>query len=457
MTASDLLARSKSALPSPGAVMSAPVRVGPQRGDKFALLTLFVFVAFEVFQGPLRYYLSKMGGVVLAYVPKGLMLVALSALVVRTLWTLRLDKAVLSAVAVFALFAAVGIYFTHSINQPFMGAFSLLPLLFGIVAEPAISRFSERLLPYTFFLWVCVAVGVGYNHFHSVPWAGFTYQLGDTEVEASRDWSYFGVERVAGFARASFEAATQLLFLGLSCSILFRKKILAVFVWATTGVLIAITTTKTTLGLFFFLTVIFPLVAPRFVSRNVKRTIGKLLPFMLAMIGILLPASTLVSKIGATFATQDSGTLFTSFGIRLAEMWPNTFAMLFKHGSVLLGRGLGGIGAAQKVFEPDIYSPGDNVYLYLYVTFGILALGLIWVFTRAIGQLRFEESPIAMLIWFLGISILMEGWTVSCIEGGTMGLVMGLVIAFSVRRTRKSRGQLPAKSAIRQAKRAQFS
>jgi hypothetical protein len=344
------------------------------------------------------------------------------------------------AAAVFAIFIAVGVYFTHRISQPLMGTFSLLPMLFGVTAAPAFARYGERVLPYVLALWICVAVGVGYNYFHSMPWTGFTYQLGDAEVEASRDWSYFGVERVAGFARASFEAATQLLFLGLTCSLLLRGKGLAILIWVATGGLIAVTTTKTTLGLFFFLTVLFPMVAPRFVPRVFKRVVGTVLPFTLASVGVLLPASTLVSKIGASFATQDSGTLFTSFGIRLAEMWPDTFTMIFKHGSVLLGRGLGGIGAAQKIFEPDIYSPGDNVYLYLYATFGIFALALIWVFTRSVSRLRFAGSRLALLVWFLGVSIMMEGWTVSCIEGGSMGLIMGIVIAFSIRPTGEAHG-----------------
>jgi len=208
-----------------------------RRGDKFILLTLLMFVVFEVFQGPLRYYLSHMGGVFLAYAPKGLMLVAFVALVIRILWTLRVKRTVLGAAATFTVFMAVGVHFTHGMAQPFMGVFSLMPLLFGIVAEPTFSRFGDRILPYAFGLWLCVAVGVGFNYLHSMPWTGFTYQLGDAEVEASRDWTYLGVERIAGFARASFEAAVQLLSLGLVCVVLFRRKSLAFIVWAATGCL----------------------------------------------------------------------------------------------------------------------------------------------------------------------------------------------------------------------------
>lgn len=410
-----------------------------QRGDSFILLTLFIFLVFEVLQGPLRYYLSLMGGVFLAYAPKGLMLLAFFALVIRTLWTLRLNKVVLMTAAAFALFMAVGAYCTHSIAQPLMGVFSLMPMLFSIVAEPSFSRFGERIRPYVLALWLCAAVGVGYNYFHSMPWTGFTYQLGDAEVEASRDWSYFGVERVAGFARASFEAAAQLLVLGLACSILLRHKSLAFIVWITTGALIAVTTTKTTLGLYFFLTILLPMVVPRLAPRFLKRAVGALLPFILALVGVLLPVSTLLSKVGSSFANQDSGTLFASFGIRLAQMWPDTFTMIFSHGSVLLGRGLGGIGAAQKIFEPDIYSPADNVYLYLYATFGVFALAIIWVFTRSVSRLKFAGNRMTMLFWLMGISIMMEGWTVSCIEGGTMAVVMGLTVAFSTRLNKSTR------------------
>jgi len=429
----------------PGGAVIDRQQAALQHGDMFVLLTLLVFLIFEVLQGPLRYYLSSMGGVVLAYAPKGLMLLALVALVIRVLWKLRLDKTVLATGAVFALFVLVGIYYTHRISQPLMGVFALMPMLFGVVAEPAFSRFGERILPYAIALWLCVAIGVGYNYFHTMPWTGFSYQLGDAEVEVSRDWTYFGVERIAGFARASFEAAMQLLVLGLVCSVLLRNRVFAFAVWGATGVLIAITTTKTTLGLYFFLTILLPLLVPRAAPGVLKRTAGRVLPVVLALIGVLLPASTQFSKIGSSFANQDSGTLLVSFGMRLAQMWPDTFTMIFKHGSVLLGRGLGGIGAAQKIFEPDFYSPADNVYLYLYATFGVLALAIIWAFTRALSRLKFAGNRMATLTWFLGISILMEGWTVSCVEGGTTAVGAGLVAAFSIRLTK---GGYPRRKSI---------
>ncbi|KLD63200.1 hypothetical protein Y882_12370 [Dyella japonica DSM 16301] len=404
-----------------------------RQGDAFILSTIFIFLIFEVLQGPLRYYLSMMGGVVLAYAPKGLMALAFFFLLIRTLWTFRLDKTVMGTLAGFAVFAAVGVYFTHGIGQPVMGLFALIPVLFGVIAEPAFSRLGERCLPYALVLWLCVAVGVGINFFHSMPWTGFTYQLGDAEVEVSRDWSYFGVERIAGFARASFEAAMQLLFLGLVCSILVRSKVIAFIVWISTGILIAVTTTKTTLGLYFFLAILLPLMAPRAAPSIFKRVIGPMVPWTMALIGVLLPASTLVSKVGAGFANQDSGTLLVSFGMRLAQMWPDTFTLIFKHGSALLGRGLGGIGSAQKIFEPDLYSPADNLYLYLYAVFGVFALVVIWVFTRAVSRLKFTGDRMSTLFWFLGVSILMEGWTVSCIEGGTTALATGLTVAFCIR------------------------
>lgn len=401
--------------------------------DGFILSTIFIFLIFEVLQGPLRYYLSMMGGVVLAYAPKGLMALAFIFLLIKTLWTLRLEKTVTGALAGFATFAAVGCYFTHGIGQPVMGIFALIPVLFGVIAEPAFSRLDGRILPYALVLWLCVAVGVGFNYFHSMPWTGFTYQLGDAEVEVSRDWSYFGVERIAGFARASFEAAMQLLFLGLVCSILVRSKVIALIIWISTGVLIAVTTTKTTLGLYFFLTIMLPIVVPRAAPSIIKRLVGPTVPWTMSLIGILLPASTLVSKAGASFANQDPGNLLVSFGMRLSQVWPDTFTLIFKHGNALLGRGLGGIGSAQKIFEPDLYSPADNLYLYLYAVFGLFALVIIWVFTRAVSRLKFTGNRMGTLFWFLGVSILMEGWTVSCIEGGTTALATGLTVAFSIR------------------------
>lgn len=413
--------------------MVGPLDNVSRRGDKFMLISLFLFLVFEVLQGPLRYYLSQAGGVILAYAPKALMLVVFIAVAIQALWSKRLSRLVLTVASLFVVSITVGFCFARSVSQPFLGIFSLVPMLFGVVAEPAVSRFGPRICPYALGLWLCVAVGVTFNYFHSVPWTGFTYQLGDAEVEVSREWTYFGANRIAGFARASFEAATQLLFLGLVSSILLGSRTLALTVWLVTGVLIAATTTKTTLGLYFFLTIAFCLVLPRFVQAGFQRAVKEVLPIVIALVGILLPIGSMFLSRATQSGDQGSGTLFASFAIRLQQMWPDTFAMIFNHGSVLLGRGIGGVGAAQKIFEPDLYSPADNMYLYLYATFGVFSLVIIWTVTRAVVRLRRGRDPMTTLVWLLGISILMEGWTISCIEGGTMAVITGLVVAFSVR------------------------
>jgi hypothetical protein len=51
--------------------------------------------------------------------------------------------------------------------------------------------------------------------------------------------------------------------------------------------------------------------------------------------------------------------------------------LLTKEGSYLFGRGLGGVGTAQDLFESNIYVSPDNLFLYLFAVFGILSVAAI--------------------------------------------------------------------------------
>jgi hypothetical protein len=122
-----------------------------------------------------------------------------------------------------------------------------------------------------------------------------------------------------------------------------------------------------------------------------------------------------------------------SFVERMQDMWPRAVALFDDPFQILWGRGLGGIGMAQRLGEPTRYNAADSLMLYILLTFGIL--GLIYVAYFVAGALRYVCEHSAgmtsalvrgwMAIWFS------VGFTTSMIEDlGTevaIGLAIGLV------------------------------
>ena len=411
--------------------------------DKLILAVLFLFLTLEIFQGVLRYYLTVTGMPLLIYLPKLLMSTAFVALALETVRTFQIRRTVFGAAMLFIAFLLVGLFYTQSVVQPLFGAFALLPLLFAVLAEPAVSRLGERLLPFSAVLWISAAAGVVYDYVSEVPWSGLRYELGGLEVVGSRAWTTFGIERVAGFSRASFEVADQLLYLALACVILGRRKGLAFLIWGATGALIALTTTKRTAIVYLLLTLLLPAMRGGLGPKKLRRALAATLPIVVVLVGIGLPLSTLLVQYRLDLDSFMSKFLFASFEERLTWTWPEGLSLVFRHGSILLGRGLGGIGVAQKYFEPELYAFADNLYLYLYATFGFVGLWLVGVYAAGICRLSMIRERWSQLMWFLAVAALMGGWTVDGVEGAFTSVILGLTLAYVMRKRRRA-GSAPA-------------
>ena len=421
--------------------MNASKRYPFSRGriDAAIVAILAAYLLTEIFAGPLRFYLSQVGAAALVYLPKAL--VVATVLVGGLLWIHvgRANTLIITTVVLLSVFVGVGALFAPSIARPAFGAFVLVPLIYAMQSEPAFTRLGNRLLPYIALLWAAVAIGVALDYFSDVPWTGAAYQLGDVEVEGSRDWSTFGLERVAGFARASYEAADQLLILALPLVLLSRWKLAKVLLWLITGLLIAVTTTKKTAATYLLLTLFFPVFGFGMVPAWAKTYCRIVLPIIIAVIGIALPASVLLMDYTLDLDSFVSQFLFASFEDRLTLVWPASLSLAFEHGSTFLGRGIGGIGTAQNYFEPSLYMPGDSLYVYLYVTFGVTAFVLIGLYVSWLSRLRAEVDAQDRLMWFLGIAVLMNGWANNGVESAIMAIAIGLTFSYAYTRHAKSR------------------
>lgn len=391
----------------------------------------------EVFSGPLRFYLAQAGLSALVYLPKILIVGVVITTVLHTLYQGRIRPLYGAVLTVFVLFGLVGWIFTGNPLQPAFGIFALLPLIFAVMAEPIVRQAGRRILPYIALLWLATALGVVLDYMWELPWTGLAYKLGEFEIEGSREWTTLGVERVAGFARASFAAADQLLLLALPLVLLGRSKTAKLFVWLATGALIFLTTTKKTGGGFLVLSVLMPLMSTTNVPALFRRALTAGMPFLIATIGIGLPISTFFVAYRLDLDSFWSQMLFASFEDRLTVVWPASLALALEHGSVVLGRGIGGIGVAQKPFEPLSHMPGDNLFIYLYVTFGILALAFVWVYVRSLTQLDTRHSAWSRLMWAVGIAILLNGLTGNVMESPITATLLGISMAYAYAAARR--------------------
>lgn len=398
--------------------------------QRLQLSLLFIFLFSEVMTGPLRFLLSMANLSALVYVPKILLAATVLGVTLYRLYVGRISTAFALTLLIFALSSLVGWIYTGNLMQPAFGIFALVPLLYAVMAEPALRKAGSRILPYVVVLWCLAAVGVAIDYYTNVPWTGLEYTLGGFSVEGSREWTTFGFERVAGFARASFEAADQLLLLSIVIVFLSERKLLKPIVWIATGILIYWTTTKKTSGTWIILTLVLPWMNAHFTPTVIIRQAAWVIPTLAALIGIALPVSTLFITYQLNLNDFVSQVLFASFDERLTYVWPASLDLALTHGSPFFGRGIGGIGIAQKYFEEILQMPADNFFIYLYVIFGVFSLPLIYFYTKRAAAVFIKKQDYANLMWALCTAILFGGWAGNVMESPIKSIALGVSISY---------------------------
>ena len=399
---------------------TVPSRLRPR--ERFVLLAALAYVLMTVLAGPLRMYLSLAGLAPLIYLPNLLLLLAIG-------WQLLAEsceqeftpmKLVAMVIPCFALM--VSLQFTSAV-QAATGMYVLLPFWFGLACGPVLLdrwRAVGRIVP---LLWLVVVTGVLANQALEYPWEGFGYNLGELDVEGSRRWyAQGGVKRLAGFARASFDAAVQVQIAGILLVLQTRGWFLRLLVWALTFAAIIPTNSK---GILLVAVVLTPIVLLR---RVLPESPLRVLPTFFGSIGLSLPLSTLLFTFNSPLRDPALANATYSLYDRLNDMWPAAWDLLREQGQLLMGRGFGGIGTAQTYFEPELFNAGDNLFMYWFVVFGWLALpGFLLVLARSL-RLRPHRDAAEMRIYCLLLAILVYGTMANIVENALSALVCGLVV-----------------------------
>lgn len=397
--------------------------------DKLLLLPFLLYTLSLTFEGALRYYLYHMGIEKLIYFPKALMFLVFIFVIISDLTRSGLFKTYFILLCIVALSFFYGWHNTKNFYQAAFGIWVYAPFIYGVMALPPILKAGERGNPFILAIWLITISGIFCDYFSELPWTGFNYDVGQVLVEGARGWSTFGIERCGGFARASFSAAYLTLFSSVYIISTIRKPFLVTFVWIITGLALIATTHRASIAIYIILTIIFPIIF-KYYDINIANKSYRILPIILALIGISLPC--LSGVVFLNLNTYMEEFMLSSTGARLSKTWPDALSLIFERGNAILGRGLGGIGAPQLYFETSFYNPADNLYLSLFATFGIGMFLFITLWTIGLRKLDFKSSWHPRLFWLISVVILMEGWTANTIEDPLTAMLLGLSFGYTV-------------------------
>jgi hypothetical protein len=268
-------------------------------------------------------------------------------------------------------------------------------------------------------LLICAILGVMINYFIKFPWEGLEYRLGEVEIEAVRSWvDMFGIRRLSGFARTSFDAAVQIILLTLFIFCHLKNNLSKILLWLLIAPPILLTTTKGVIVTYLLLTLV--LLARRFVP-NIGKIYQKLLYILLAIV-IILPISTIITQ-----TYRDIPLYLESFFMRISIGWPDVFKLIKQDGNLLLGRGLGGMGTSQQYFELQKYNPGDNIFLLLYANFGLLGIAYLFYLAKRGQSLDIKSELFYYLFLF---SFFSYGIVTSSIDNAIFCLYLGVFLGY---------------------------
>ena len=299
-----------------------------------------------------------------------------------------------------------------------------------------VGLFNYKLILYDFnknkkFYLCCLFLlitGVVLNNFTRFPWEGSSYTIDGVTIEVSRYWETNGVRRLAGFSRTSFNGAVYIAILAIIYYVNKEKYskldigtliLIAGVIYMTTckGVLVAL----------------LAIILYKFLNNNYL--FAKVCCLIAIFVMVFLPLFSLISEpifeeLKDTMEQEDYVRYVASFEDRCLNVWPNVFDFITTEGDPIFGRGIGGIGSAQGYYGSESYPP-DNLFLYLYGTFGIMCIVYIILPYKNVF-IKEEKSNMLLVAFALFI------FTYSCVnntfEEPIICILLGMLTGYNVKK-----------------------
>ncbi len=409
--------------------------------DKGLCFAIIFFLFMKILDGPIRYALVSCQKTFLIYLPIVLMLIFLVIKFLSDLNTLKTQKKNVALFSILSIFFLLGIITIPSIKQVLFGFYIFIPFIFGFVFSDFFFKKLRWFSNFFILLLVVSLIGIIANQFYPFPWEGFHYEFGNITIEASRNWTTFGIKRLAGFSRASFSAAVQIAIFSILVLSFMKSKWLSFILWSVSFYAICLTTTKGIIVAYFFVSSLI------FLHRFIPAHLLKLLPYLITAIMLLLPVSSLLLSQSIDNTNQYNGQ-FYSMHDRFINTWPNALKLIEEKGNIIVGRGLGGIGTPQSKFKEDnpLYNPADNMALYIYGVGGILGILLLMLVTYK-SEILITKHPnnhFSFVVYCMLILIYLYGIISNVIESAVLSFFLGIILSYIF--SFRGRAYLPAVS-----------
>lgn len=408
-------------------LVSAP-RIARDRRSLLSRLAMVVFatlVLFSTFNGAARYFLETSGLGLVVYVPAMLLFVSVLVLLFTQLKRRRMPRKDIGLWALLLASFIVGLVYVGNASQTAFGLYVLLPFIFGFCYANLLQArlaFIKRLM---LLAWIFSIIGLALDYFTEVPWRGFGYQIGKFQVEGNRDWTTFGIRRLSGFSRASFELASILLMSALFTMFHLHSRAMRCVLWLVTGFAIFLTTSKGVLLAMIVLSLVYGIR-----RAGMRKLIGWLVIVAVLAVVVLPLTAGLYSGSDLGLGLEDDF-LLQSMGARFAQMWPDAFEHAHEVGNPLWGAGLGSIGVPLTYFSDRFQNSADNIFVYLYCLIGVFSLPLMFyvavIAKRFVAASRYQGSDDFLVLQAL-LGCLIYGVTTNVVESSALGLVFGFCL-----------------------------
>jgi hypothetical protein len=387
------------------------------------LAALALLLAGDALGGPLRFWLARFGLLGLSYLPILIAALVVAAYAAAQAACLRADRTAIALALVTAFYLPYALALGRPPLQAAFGCYTFVPLFLGMVAVASGGHVAAFAMVAA--LWWIAVPGVFLSAAVDLPWVGASYEILGIKAQFARAWSAFGVERLPGLTRASFTAANQI---AVACALLLvgRAGLPAkIAIWLLSIVAVWLTTSKAPLVAVMVLPFLVGTVAAR--QKEARLAFEQRVLAVLLVAGAALP---LAAWLGLRL--PPSGNLgflsLGSLGLRMAGMWPGAFALLDPPWPRLfLGLGFGGIGAGQAHFDPARYSAADNLFVFLFVTFGMAALLLLPVVLRGNRLIALRAPRRARAIYAVSVAVLILGMMSNVVESVVPAFVLGIL------------------------------
>jgi len=383
-----------------------------------------IYLLIYAFEAAIRWGLFSVGMDNAILARDALIMVPLAILFVAQCFRLRVHPAFWVFAVIIALHGLIATLVFRTTIPAIYGAKMLVNVLFGFIAARQLLQPGRSILALFALVWLVCVVGVGLEKFvYSFPWTGLSTHVGGITVPMSVNWDIdSGIEkRAAGFMRSSISAAMLIPVLGLILACRQSNWMIRFLVLAITVGTVFLTTQKGSVLAIAGVSV--ALLVP--MAWRWTMLTWECIGFtMLVIMMPIFTAGLLIAESGGVFS-------LSSFAMRITDTWPDAWRWINDNQLFPFGVGLGGIGGAQRFFAEDFMNPSDNLYVFLYGTFGVLGLVYLgWAIAQMLllpRELRSAGTTAAAVLTFnigYGVALsMLEDQVSALFIGASVGLL----------------------------------